>query len=110
MTDNEWFLLVACISIGMAFGWMLIAKRIEIDRNRWMSVAELRLQELDLAVSTLEDVSNSLIEFHKVSKALVKKIEDVGDSAGWVAANETDRVYAWYEFDDLREAIARVEK
>lgn len=43
------------------------------------------------------------------AKGIVKLLEDVGNEVGWDAGSHTDRVYAWYEFDDLRAAIARIE-
>lgn len=36
---------------------------------------------------------------------LMEKLEDVGEATAWEDKSQTDRVYAWYEFDGLRKAL-----
>lgn len=42
-----------------------------------------------------------LIEAQK----LIRLLRDVGDATNWRDREQTDRVFAWYEFDGLREAL-----
>lgn len=44
------------------------------------------------------------------AKALVKLLEDTGAETGWRDRLQTDRVFAWYEFDQLRQAIVEAEE
>lgn len=39
------------------------------------------------------------------ARGLLKLLEDVGNETEWRDKSQTDRVYAWYEFDELREAL-----
>jgi len=45
----------------------------------------------------------------EAAREVVKLLDDVGTESGWIDGGQTDRVYAWYEFDDLRAAIAHAE-
>jgi len=44
------------------------------------------------------------------AKAVVKLLEDVGNDTNWEGGSQTDRVFAWYEFDSLCTAIAQMER
>lgn len=44
------------------------------------------------------------------ARALVKILEDIGEQTDWRDKGQTDRVFAWFEFADLRLAIQRAEE
>ena len=118
MTSIDWFLLFSTIvSLALAYGWMRMTDRVALDRDVWKKQAEKWRGSMELLAKDHIDLSGRYFELGgqtngllDASKALVKLIEDAGDAQNWSAANETDRVFVWYEFDDLREAIARAEK
>ena len=43
------------------------------------------------------------------ARALIQLLRDVGNSTNWADREQTDRVFAWYEFDGLREALGEAE-
>lgn len=46
-------------------------------------------------------------ELLTAAQALAALLEAVGRDTHWTAGDETDRVFAWYEFEALRAAIAK---
>jgi len=40
------------------------------------------------------------------ARELIKLIKDVGNETDWRDGDETDRVFAWHEFDQLRKALS----
>lgn len=54
-------------------------------------------------------MSTQVSELEKAALKLIQLIKDVGIATKWSAGDETDRVFAWYEFDDLRRALGDAE-
>jgi hypothetical protein len=50
---------------------------------------------------------NTHDELLAAAQDLVKLLEDVGEKTEWRDGVQTDRVFAWFEFDALRAAIAK---
>jgi len=44
-------------------------------------------------------------DLRKSARELIQLIRDVGEETDWHDGDETDRVFAWHEFDDLRKAL-----
>lgn len=44
-------------------------------------------------------------EVENAARKLIQSLKLVGEHSNWSDREETDRVFAWYEFNDLREAL-----
>jgi hypothetical protein len=44
------------------------------------------------------------------ARRVIDLLRKVGEETAWRDRSQTDRVYAWYEFDDLRLLLGEVEK
>jgi hypothetical protein len=43
------------------------------------------------------------------ARNLMKLLEDVGNETQWKDGQQSDRVFAWYEFDEIRRALGDLE-
>lgn len=71
----------------------------EVSQEEWLNQrlanARIRNSELERHIAGLIDAS----------KIVMGHLTEVGNNTDWAHGDETDRVYAWHEFEPLRAAI-----
>lgn len=64
----------------------------------------------DLWGQLMVDRFNCHEQLLTAARNLVKLLEDTGTESQWADGEETDRVFAWYEFEELRAAISKADQ
>lgn len=64
---------------------------------------------MERAIPTDIHGEDRVATLEREARKVIDLLREVGDETGWRDKDETDRVYAWYEFDDLRAALGEGE-